>query len=190
MEIKMENIIVGKAFVLANNIDTDQIIPAEHLVYSMEDENEAKMYGKFALSSVPKELSGLPEGNIPFVADGKFESDYQIIIGGSNFGCGSSREHAPYALMKAGAKVIVAESYARIFYRNSVDGGFVIPYESPIKLNDKIKTGDELRVNVEKNSVTNITTGETFVLNPLGDVLPIVSAGGLFKYARKAGMID
>ncbi|PIQ07719.1 MAG: 3-isopropylmalate dehydratase [Ignavibacteriales bacterium CG18_big_fil_WC_8_21_14_2_50_31_20] len=186
----MENIVIGKAFVLGNNIDTDQIIPAEHLVYSMDDENEAKMYGKFALSSVPKEKSGLPEGNIPFVEKDKFESEYQIIVGGSNFGCGSSREHAPYALKKAGAKVIIAESYARIFYRNSVDGGFVIPYETKEKLNEKVKTGDVLKIDIENNLLVNNTTGETFNLNPLGDVLPIVSAGGLFKYARKSGMID
>ena len=186
----MENIVIGKAFVLGNNIDTDQIIPAEHLVYSMDDENEAKMYGKFALSSVPKEKSGLPEGNIPFVEEDKFESEYQIIVGGSNFGCGSSREHAPYALKKAGAKVIIAESYARIFYRNSVDGGFVIPYETKEKLNEKVKTGDVLKIDIENNLLVNNTTGETFNLNPLGDVLPIVSAGGLFKYARKSGMID
>jgi len=186
----MENIVIGKAFVLGNNIDTDQIIPAEHLVYSMDDENEAKMYGKFALSSVPKEKSGLPEGNIPFVEKDKFESEYQIIVGGSNFGCGSSREHAPYALMKAGAKVIIAESYARIFYRNSVDGGFVIPYESRDKLNTKIKTGDNLKVDIENNILINNATGETFNLNPLGDVLPIVAAGGLFEYARKSGMIE
>jgi 3-isopropylmalate/(R)-2-methylmalate dehydratase small subunit len=185
----MENIIIGKAFVLGDNIDTDQIIPAEHLVYSMDDENEAKMYGKFALSSVPSEQSGLPQGNIPFVAEGKFESDYNIIIGGSNFGCGSSREHAPYALMKAGVQVIIAESYARIFYRNSVDGGFVIPYESEEKLNNKIKTGDELKVDVENDTVTNVTTGNTYKLKSLGDVLPIVTAGGIFEYARKTGMI-
>ncbi|MCF6269773.1 MAG: 3-isopropylmalate dehydratase [Melioribacteraceae bacterium] len=186
----MESIIVGKAFVLGDNIDTDQIIPAEHLVYSMDDENEAKMYGKFALSSVPSEQSGLPNGNIPFVEDDEFKSEYKIIIGGSNYGCGSSREHAPYALMKAGAEVIVAESYARIFYRNSVDGGFVIPYESQSKLNDKIKTGDELKIDIENNTISNLTSGVTFELNPLGDVLPIVSAGGLFEYARKTGMIE
>jgi len=186
----MENIVIGKAFVLGNNIDTDQIIPAEHLVYSMDDESEAKMYGKFALSSVPKEKSGLPEGNIPFVEKDKFESEYQIIVGGSNFGCGSSREHAPYALKKAGAKVIIAESYARIFYRNSVDGGFVIPYETKEKLNEKVKTGDVLKIDIENNLLVNNTTGETFNLNPLGDVLPIVAAGGLFEYARKSGMIE
>jgi len=186
----MENIITGKAFVLGNNIDTDQIIPAEHLVYSMDDENEAKMYGKYALSSVPKEQSGLPKGNIPFIQEGEFKSEYKIIIGGSNYGCGSSREHAPYALMKAGAKVIIAESYARIFYRNSVDGGFVVPYESKEKLNIEVKTGDELVVDIQNNQLKNISTNKVYDLNPLGDVLPIVSAGGLFKYARKTGMIE
>lgn len=185
----MEKEIIGKAFVLGNNIDTDQIIPAEHLVYSMDDENEAKMYGKYALSSVPTDQSGLPQGGIPFVKDGEFESEYEIIIGGSNFGCGSSREHAPYALMKAGAKVIVAESYARIFYRNSVDGGFVVPYESVEKINDKIKTGDEVKINLDENILTNLTTSESFDLKPLGNVLPIISAGGLFEYARKSNMI-
>jgi len=186
----MKNIVIGKAFVLGNNIDTDQIIPAEHLVYSMDDENEAKLYGKFALSSVPKQHSGLPKGNIPFVEEGKFKSEYQIIIGGSNFGCGSSREHAPYALMKAGIKIIIAESYARIFYRNSVDGGFVIPYEIKEKLHEKVKTGDELKIDIENNILINNSTGETFMLNPIGDVLPIVSAGGIFEFARKTGMIE
>ena len=186
---RMEKVITGKAFVLGDNIDTDQIIPAEHLVYSMDDENEAKMYGKYALSSVPNNQSGLPQGGIPFVKDGEYESEYAIIIGGSNFGCGSSREHAPYALMKAGAKVIVAESYARIFYRNSVDGGFVVPYESVEKINDKIKTGDEVKIDLDENKITNLTTSESFDLKPLGNVLPIIAAGGLFEYARKSNMI-
>ena len=185
----MENIITGKAFVLGDNIDTDQIIPAEHLVFSMDDENEAKMYGKYALSSVPIEKSGLPIGGIPFIKDGEFESEYKVIIGGSNFGCGSSREHAPYSLMKAGSQVIVAESYARIFYRNSVDGGFVVPYESTLKLNSIIKTGDEVKIDLGNNKIINMTTSESFELKPLGNVLPIVSAGGIFEYARKSGMI-
>ncbi|MCK5456929.1 MAG: 3-isopropylmalate dehydratase, partial [Melioribacteraceae bacterium] len=156
----MENIIIGKAFVLGDNIDTDQIIPAEHLVYSMDDENEAKMYGKFALSSVPIDQSGLPDGKIPFVKGPEFGSEYKVIIGGSNFGCGSSREHAPYALMKAGSKVIVAESYARIFYRNSVDGGFVVPYESSGKLNNVINTGDEVKIDLDENTIVNLSTSE------------------------------
>ena len=76
-------------------------------------------------------------------------SEFNIIIGGSNFGCGSSREHAPFALEKAGVKAIIAESYARIFYRNSVDGGFLVPIESPEKINNEISTGDELEINLE-----------------------------------------
>jgi 3-isopropylmalate/(R)-2-methylmalate dehydratase small subunit len=185
----MEKIIKSKAFVLGNNIDTDQIIPAEHLVYSLSDEKESKMYGKYALSSVPPEKSGLPKGNIPYVKEGEFESGYGIIIGGTNFGCGSSREHAPFALEKAGAKVIIAESYTRIFFRNAVDGGFVIPYESKEKLFDKINTGDELVVDLENNILKNVSTGKDYALKPLGDILPILESGNLFEYAKKSGML-
>jgi 3-isopropylmalate/(R)-2-methylmalate dehydratase small subunit len=126
----MEKQIKGKAYVLGVNIDTDQIIPAEHLVYSLSDEQESKKYGHFALSGVPIEKAGLPDGQIPFIDGESTESEFSIIIAGSNFGCGSSREHAPFALEKAGIKAIIAESYARIFYRNAVDGGFLVPLES------------------------------------------------------------
>ncbi|MBU1100143.1 MAG: 3-isopropylmalate dehydratase [Bacteroidetes bacterium] len=186
----MNNKITGKAFVLGNNIDTDQIIPAEHLVYSMTDSEESKLYGKYALSSVPIQESGLPGGGIKFVDVGKHLSEYSIIIGGANFGCGSSREHAPFAMQVAGVKAIVAESYARIFYRNSVDGGFVIPLDSTMKINDKIKTGDEIEIDLDQNKITNLTTGTSYQLNPIGDVLPIIEAGGLFEYARKTNMIS
>ncbi|MEE9429825.1 MAG: 3-isopropylmalate dehydratase [Melioribacteraceae bacterium] len=185
----MEKIIKGKAFVLGNNIDTDQIIPAEHLVYSLTDEEESKKYGHFALSSVPIEQSGLPEGGIKFVDGDNYLSEFSIIIGGSNFGCGSSREHAPFALEKAGVKAIVAESYARIFYRNSVDGGFLVPCESTENLNKVIKTGDELEINLETYLLTNKSTDKSYSLNQLGSVLPIVEAGGIFEYARKNDMI-
>ena len=104
----MKNIIAGKAFVLGNDIDTDQIIPAAHLVYKLDDPEEKKNYGKFALSGVPIEKSGLPSGNIPFIKDGEWQSDYKIIIAGKNFGCGSSREHAPVALEIAGIEAVVA----------------------------------------------------------------------------------
>lgn len=185
----MEKIIKGKAFVLGDNIDTDQIIPAEHLVYSLTDPNEIKFYGKYALSGVPLKDAGLPQGNTTFINGENFESEYKIIIGGSNFGCGSSREHAPFALQVAGTKVIVAESYARIFFRNSVDGGFVVPYDTPVKLNDKIKTGDELEINLTENVLRNITDGKEYKLNPLGDILPIIEAGNIFEYARQNEMI-
>jgi len=185
----MENIIKGKAYVLGDNIDTDQIIPAEHLVYSTSDPEELKKYGHFALSSVPIERAGLPSGNKPFIVGDNYESEYKVIIGGSNFGCGSSREHAPLALQVAGVKIIVAESYARIFYRNSVDGGFLVPFEGNEKLNDKIKTDDEVEVDLTNNEIKNITSGISYNLRPLGSVYEIVKSGGLFNYARENKMI-
>jgi 3-isopropylmalate/(R)-2-methylmalate dehydratase small subunit len=185
----MEKRIIGKAYVLGDNIDTDQIIPAEHLVYSTSDPEELKKYGHFALSSVPIEKAGLPDGGKPFIVGDSYRSEYSVVIGGSNYGCGSSREHAPLALQVAGVKVVIAESYARIFYRNSVDGGFLIPYETPVKLNEKIKTGDKVEVDVDGNKITNHSSGESFQLKPLGDVFEIVEAGGLFEYARTAKMI-
>ena len=185
----MEKKITGKAYVLGDNIDTDQIIPAEHLVYSTSDPEEIKKYGHYSLSSVPVEGAGLPNGGIPFIIGDNYQSEYNILIGGSNFGCGSSREHAPLALQVAGIKVVVTESYARIFYRNSVDGGFLIPYVCQVKLNDKIKTGDIIEVDVESNKITNLSNNSCFQLFSLGDVFQIVEAGGLFEYARSAGMI-
>ena len=185
----MDQVITGRAYVLGDNIDTDQIIPAEHLVYSLSDPEEKKNYGKFAFSGVPKGGAGLPEGNKLFVEDGKFKSEYTVIIGGKNFGCGSSREHAPACLKIAGIQAIIATSYARIFYRNSVDGGFFIPFESPDQLINNIRTGDNLTINVETGTLTNNSSSHTFKLQPLGEVAEIVKAGNIFEYARKAGMI-
>jgi 3-isopropylmalate/(R)-2-methylmalate dehydratase small subunit len=181
--------IKGKAFVLGRNVDTDQIIPAEHLVYSLDDPEERKNYGQFALSGVPDEESGLPQGNIPLVEEGKYESEYSIIIGGPNFGCGSSREHAPACLEIAGIQAIIAPSYARIFYRNSVDGGFVIPYESVEDLSGDIRTGDELIINTDTQEVENRTQKQTHAIKKLGSVAEIIEAGGIFNYARSAGMM-
>lgn len=138
---------------------------------------------------MPVKQAGLPGGGIPFVAQGKNTSDYGIIIAGSNFGCGSSREHAPFALQKAGIKAVVAQSYARIFYRNSVDGGFLIPLESVESLINKIVTGDIVEIDLQINKLTNKSNGCTYFLRPLGDVLPIIEAGGLFQYAGKKRMI-
>ena len=184
----LENI-RGKAFVLGDNIDTDQIIPANHLVYSLSDPEERKKYGQFALSGVPLEKSGLPQGGIPFVQTGKHQSEYSIIVAGKNFGCGSSREHAPFALQMAGVKAVIANFYARIFYRNAVDGGFLIPFETDEPLVERVRTGDELEIRPEENLVINHTTKEEYSIKPLGEVAAIVSAGGIFEYAKKAGMI-
>ncbi|MGC9327574.1 MAG: 3-isopropylmalate dehydratase [Candidatus Hinthialibacter sp.] len=185
----MEEIIRGKAFVLGDDIDTDQIIPAHHLVYKLDDGEESKKYGEFALSGVPESQSGLPQGHIPFVPKGEWRSEYNIIIGGKNFGCGSSREHAPYTLNKAGAAAVVAQSYARIFFRNSVNGGYLVPFETPNKINDQIATGDEIEIDVQSSTLTKIETGETFPLQPLGDIEEILKAGNIFSYAKKSGMM-
>ena len=185
----MKQIIEGKAFVLGNDIDTDQIIPAEHLVYSLSDPEEKKNYGKFALSGVPIDAAGLPDGGKLFIKERQFESEYTIIIGGKNFGCGSSREHAPACLKIAGIQAIIAESYARIFYRNSVDGGFFIPFETPRKLVDEICTGDKLIIDVEKETLTNETTNTPYTLKSLGEVIEIIRAGNIFEYARQSGLI-
>lgn len=185
----MQSTITGKAYVLGDNIDTDQIIPAQYLTYNPAVPEEYRMFGKFALSSVPSSQAGLPKGHVPFHTTGEFVSDYKIIIAGRNFGCGSSREHAPIALNAAGIEAVVAEFYARIFFRNSVNGGYLVPFESVERLCDRICTGDEVKIDVEQNLLSNLTTGESWKLKPLGEVVPIIDAGGVFPYAKKVGML-
>src|SRR5262249_36021352 len=145
---------------------------------------------KYALSSVPPSQAGLPKGHVPFHdASDEFVSPYKIIVAGKNFGCGSSREHAPIALDAAGIQAVVAEFYARIFYRNAVNGGYVIPFETGDRLCEQVCTGDELRIDVEGGLLKNLTTREQWQLKPLGEVAPIIEAGGVFAYARKVGML-
>jgi 3-isopropylmalate/(R)-2-methylmalate dehydratase small subunit len=185
----MQDFITGKAYVLGDNVDTDQIIPAQYLTLNPSIPDEYKQFGKYALSSVPPAQSGLPKGRIPFHTKDEFVSDYMIIVGGRNFGCGSSREHAPVALAAAGIQAVVAEFYARIFFRNSVNGGYLVPFESVDRLCEKVCTGDELKIDVAMSMLHNLTTGEQWSLKPLGEVAPILDAGGLFPYARKVGML-
>ena len=185
----MKQEIRGLVYVLGDDVDTDQIIPAEHLVYDLDDPEERKMYGRKALSGVPGPQGGLPEGGIPFVRPDCAHSDYKIIIGGKNFGCGSSREHAPFALREAGIDAVIAEFYARIFFRNCVNGGYLIPYETPGRLVEAFRTGQEASINLAQNTITNLTAGETHPLNPLGDVLAIIEAGDVFAYAKTVGML-
>jgi 3-isopropylmalate/(R)-2-methylmalate dehydratase small subunit len=181
--------ISGRAYVLGDNVDTDQIIPAHYLTLNPAIPEEYRQFGKHALSSVPPSQKGLPKGHVPFHEDDEFVSAYKIIIAGKNFGCGSSREHAPIALDAAGIQAVVAEFYARIFFRNTVNGGYLIPFETDVRLCEKICTGDELRLDVNSARIHNVTTGEDWALKPLGDVQPILEAGGLFPYARKVGML-
>jgi 3-isopropylmalate/(R)-2-methylmalate dehydratase small subunit len=128
---------------------------------------------------------------MPFHPPGtdEFVSPYTIIIGGKNFGCGSSREHAPIALAAAGVVAVVAEFYARIFYRNAVNGGYLVPLETKTRLCDRICTGDKLIIDIAARTLTNTTSGEVTELLPLGEVGPIIEAGGLFPYAEKVGML-
>ena len=185
----MESKIEGKVFVVGDNVDTDQIIPAEYLSYNPADPSERKYFGRYALSGLPPASSGMPDGGIPFVQEGSFKSQFTIIIAGKNFGCGSSREHAPLALAEAGCRAIIAQSYARIFYRNCINGGYLIPFESNERLIERFSTGDAARIDINSAMLQNLRTGEEFQLLPLGDIGEIVSAGGLFNYARKQGII-
>jgi 3-isopropylmalate/(R)-2-methylmalate dehydratase small subunit len=190
LELIMQRTFEGKAFVLGDNIDTDQIIPAEYLTYNPAIPEEYRMFGKFALSGVPAEGLGLPKGHISFHGpDDEFISPFKIIIAGKNFGCGSSREHAPIALAAAGILCVVAEFYARIFYRNSVNGAYLVPIESEQRLVDQICTGDQLKIDLDANEIHNLTTGDKWVLKPLGEIAPIIEAGGIFRFAEKVGML-
>lgn len=185
----MEKIIKGKAFVLGDNVDTDQIIPAQYLTYNPSIPAEYKMFGKYALVGVPASQMGLPKGHQPFHTDDEYLSPFKIIIAGKNFGCGSSREHAPIALAAAGITAVVCEFYARIFYRNSVNGSYLVPVECQTRLVDDIATGDELTIDLENHTLTNHTTKDTWKLQDLGEVAPIIEAGGIFEYAKKVGML-
>lgn len=186
----MQTVIEGKAYVLGDNVDTDQIIPAEYLTNNPAIPAEYRQLGKYALSGVPADAGGLPKGHVPFhAADDAFVTPYKVIVAGKNFGCGSSREHAPIALAAAGVTCVVAEFYARIFYRNSVNGAYLIPVEAGERLIDRVCTGDEVRVDLAAGRLENKTTGESWPLNPLGEVAPIIEAGGIFEYAKKVGML-
>lgn len=186
----MQTVITGRAYVLGDNIDTDQIIPAQYLSFDPSKPEERKYFGMYANSGVPEGQQGLPQGNIPFVKPQQFRSEFDIIVGGKNFGSGSSREHAPLALAEAGIRCVIAEFYARIFFRNSINGAYLVPLDSQQRLVGKVQTGDELEVHLTDGYVINKTrNNERYTLNPLGDVLPIIEAGGVFAYAREAGML-
>jgi len=180
----VQSIFKGPVYVVRDNIDTDQIIPAQYLNLIPTIPEEYEKLGSFA-------MIGLPDSLYParFIQPGKLDSDYPIVVAGRNFGCGSSREHAPIALGSAGCRIVLAESFARIFFRNAVATGELYPCESVDRLCDLLKTGDVVTVDLDKGTVTAAASGKTYSFKPLGDVRPVVDAGGLFNYARKTGMI-
>ncbi|XP_040367298.1 3-isopropylmalate dehydratase small subunit 1-like [Rosa chinensis] len=173
----------GLCYVVGDNIDTDQIIPAEYLTLVPSNPSEYEKLGSYALCGLPASYS------TRFVDPNETKSKYSIVIGGANFGCGSSREHAPVALGAAGVAAVVAESYARIFFRNSVATGEVYPLESETRICEECRTGDVVSIELSESRLINHTTGKEYVLKPIGDAGPVISAGGIFAYAREAGMI-
>jgi len=175
----MTDVIKGKVYVVKDNIDTDVIIPARYLT-SMDP----KTLAKHAMEDLDPKNYPLPFLN----KDGT--CDYKLIIAGNNFGCGSSREHAPIALSAAGIEAVVASSFARIYYRNSVNGGIILPLESIGDLTDKFKTGDEIEISlkgltIEKDYSEGLHAGPIYTIKPFGPVKDIIAAGGLTAYNKK-----
>lgn len=180
----MQSVFSGPVFVVRDNIDTDQIIPAQFLNLIPTVPEEYEKLGSHA-------LWGLPESLYPtrFIKEGQLDTEYPIVVGGRNFGCGSSREHAPIALGSAGCRLVVAESFARIFFRNCVATGEVYPCEARERLWEVLKTGDRVTVDLDQETLTVEATGQVHSMKPLGEVRPVIDAGGIFNYARKSGMM-
>ena len=150
-----------------DNIDTDVIIPGTYL--KIHDYNELATHA----------MEGLDPEFPSKVKDGDF------IVAGKNFGCGSSREHAPIALSTCGIKAVIATSFARIFYRNSVDGAFLLPIEIDDETYRKISNSDQIEINIEKNEIKNITKNEIYSMKPFSEIIAkIIDAGGIFKYKK------
>ncbi len=190
---RVPDVIQGPIYVVGDNIDTDQIIPAQYLSLDPTHPDERKKFGWYALSAVPEPGQGLPKGGIPFAKEGQAPGRFPILVAGKNFGCGSSREHAPLALQEAGVKAVIAEFYARIFFRNCVNGGYLIPCETQQeRLCGAIATGmeGELILSNPTKPVLHVAALKTsWTLAPLGEILPILASGDLFSYARERGLI-
>ncbi|MFA5847546.1 MAG: 3-isopropylmalate dehydratase small subunit [Thermodesulfovibrionales bacterium] len=159
-------IIKGKNWKFGNDIDTDAIIPARYLN-----------------TSDPKELAK----HIMEDADRDFPSKVKagdIIVAGKNFGCGSSREHAPIAIKAAGIQAVIAKSFARIFYRNSFNTGLPI-FESE-EASEKIAQGDEIEIDADGGIIRNISKGETYKAKPIPPFMQeLIASGGLVEWTKK-----
>jgi len=148
-----------------DSIDTDVILPGQYLKLHDHDE-----LGEHAMEGLdPNFHSKAKEAN--------------IIVTGKNFGCGSSREHAPIAISACGIKAVLALSFARIFYRNSVDGAYLLPIEIDENTYASISEKDELEIDTSKNEIKNLTKNQTYAMKPFPELISkIIEAGGLFKY--------
>ena len=152
----------GSVFKYPDNVDTDVIIPARYL-----NTPNAKELAAHCMEDIDKDfVNKVHEGD--------------LMVGGWNFGCGSSREHAPLAIKTAGISVVIAKSFARIFYRNSINIGLPI-MECP-EAADAIAAGDEVSVNFDTGLITDQTTGKTFQAEPFPPFIQkIIADGGLMK---------
>ncbi|MED9782181.1 MAG: 3-isopropylmalate dehydratase small subunit [Peptococcaceae bacterium] len=155
----------SKAWKVGNNIDTDLIIAARYL----NDASDENMRAHCMEDVIPDYANTIAPGD--------------VLVAGSNFGCGSSREHAPIAIKVAGTKCVIAESFARIFYRNAINIGLPI-IESPEAVR-AIDQGDELDVDLENGVITNLTKNETYHFEKFPEFIQhIVEAGNLLNYVK------
>jgi 3-isopropylmalate/(R)-2-methylmalate dehydratase small subunit len=151
------------------NIDTDVIIPGPYL--KIHDHDELASHA----------MEGIDPDFTKKISSGDF------LLVGHNFGCGSSREHAPIALSKAGIRAILSPSFARIFYRNAIDGGYLLPIEIDENVLEQIDNKDKLEIDLENNTIKNTTkNNEIYKIKPFSKIISeIVKAGGLFNYNLK-----
>jgi len=157
--------LTGKVWKYGANVDTDAIVPARYLNVSTPEE--------LALHCM--------EGIDPEFAQGVQPGD--IIVATANFGCGSSREHAPLAIKGAGVSCVIGTTFARIFYRNAINIGLPI-LECPAA--EEIEGGQPLEVELETGKIHNLDTGQTFQAEPYPEfIIGIIRAGGLIEYTRK-----
>jgi len=156
--------IEGKVWKFGDNIDTDVIIPARFLNVSDKD-----VLAKNCFADLRPDFGGNAEGD--------------IIVGGSNFGCGSSREHAPLAIKSAGVGVVIAKSFARIFYRNAFNIG--LPILESKEAVEAVEDGDSLSVDLTTGEITNNTKGGKYLASPIPDFMrQIIDAGGLVEHVK------
>jgi len=159
--------ISGKAIKYGDNVNTDVIIPAKYLVLTLDPTELAK----HAMEGLDPTFFRKAQGGA-------------IIVAGKNFGCGSSREEAPLALKHAGVKCVLAESFARIFYRNAINLG--VPVLECLGVSGKVEDGDELIVNLETGIIENRSKGLTLRATQLPEfIMEILNDGGLIEYLRK-----
>ena len=155
----------GKAHVFGDDVNTDEIIPARYL-----NSIDPAFLAKHCMEDTDAEF-------VKRVRPG------DVIVAGENFGCGSSREHAPIAIKAAGVACVVAESFARIFFRNSINIG--LPIITCPEAAADASNGDELQIDLAQGQLKNLTTGHTFSLPPFTkEIQAIISAGGLMPFVR------